>query len=120
MGGQYEHIGMAEIEEDPMIGEVFGAGREAVMLIASRLSAYEAFIGFQTRGIPVGAINAPEDVISDPHFIARGFAIEVEHEDLGRSFTYPGVPIKMNGSPSSISRRAPHVGEHTDEIMGDS
>ena len=120
MGGQYEHIGMAEIEEDPMIGEVFGAGREAVMLIASRLSAYEAFIGFQTRGIPVGAINAPEDVISDPHFIARGFAIEVEHEDLGRSFTYPGVPIKMNGSPSSISRRAPHVGEHTGEIMGDS
>jgi crotonobetainyl-CoA:carnitine CoA-transferase CaiB-like acyl-CoA transferase len=103
-----------------MIGEVFGAGREAVMLIASRLSAYEAFIGFQTRGIPVGAINAPEDVISDPHFIARGFAIEIEHEDLGRSFTYPGVPIKMNGSPSSISRRAPHVGEHTGEIMGDS
>ncbi|MFT4988565.1 MAG: crotonobetainyl-CoA:carnitine CoA-transferase CaiB-like acyl-CoA transferase [Acidimicrobiales bacterium] len=117
MGGQYSHIGMVEIEEDPMIGEVFGAGREAVMLIASRLSAYEAFIGFQQRGIPVGAVFAPEDVINDPHFIARGFAIEVEHEDLGRTFTYPGVPVKMNGSPASISGRAPHIGEHTDQVL---
>lgn len=117
MGGNYEHIGMVEIEEDPMIGEVFGAGRQAVMLIASRLSAYDAFIGFQQRGIPVGVINAPEDVIRDPHFVARGFAVDIEHEDLGQSFTYPGVPIKMNGSPSSLSRRAPHVGEHTDEVL---
>nr|XP_061811375.1 succinyl-CoA:(R)-benzylsuccinate CoA-transferase subunit BbsE-like [Nerophis lumbriciformis] len=117
MATKYEHIGMAEIEEDPMIGEVFGAGREAVMLIASRLSAYDAFIGFQQRGIPVGAIYAPEDVIRDPHFVARGFAVEVEHEDLGRTFTYPGVPIKMTRSPASLSRRAPHVGEHSDEIL---
>ena len=100
-----------------MIGEVFGAGREAVKLIASRLSAYDAFIGFQQRGIPVGVVNAPEDVIRDPHFIARGFVVDVEHEDLGQTFVYPGVPIKMQGSPSAVARRAPHVGEHTDEVL---
>lgn len=117
MGSTYENIGMVEIEENPMIGEVFGAGREAVMLIASRLPAYEAFVGFQQRGIPVGVVNAPEDIMSDPHFIDRGFVVDVEHEELGQTIAYPGVPIKMNGSPAAISRRAPHIGEHTDEIL---
>ncbi|MDG2111063.1 MAG: CoA transferase, partial [Actinomycetota bacterium] len=117
MGGGYEHIGMTEIEEEPLIGEVFGAGRDAVALIASRIGAREAFLGFQQRGLPVGAIYAPEDVMTDPHFIARGFVVDVEHDDLGQSFSYAGAPVLMNGSPNSITRRAPHIGEHTDEIL---
>ena len=100
-----------------MIGEVFGAGREAVALIASRLSARDAFIGFQQRGIPVGAVFAPEDIMADPHFQARGFPVEVDHEDLGRRFVYPGAPVLMNGSPWAISRRAPHIGEHQNEVL---
>ena len=117
MGGEYEHIGMAEIEEDPMIGEVFGAGRDAVALIASRLPAYDAFMGFQRRGIPVGIVYAPEDIMADPHFVARGFRVEVEHEDLGRSFTYPGAAVLLNGSPMTIRGRSPHIGEHNDEVL---
>jgi crotonobetainyl-CoA:carnitine CoA-transferase CaiB-like acyl-CoA transferase len=114
IGGQYEHIGMAEIEEDPMIGEVFGAGRDAVALIAGRLPARDAFVGFQERGIPVGAVLAPEDVMTDAHFLARGFPVEIEHEDLGRTVTYPVAAVLLNGSPMRISRRAPHIGEHDD------
>jgi crotonobetainyl-CoA:carnitine CoA-transferase CaiB-like acyl-CoA transferase len=117
MGGEYEHIGVAEIEENPMIGEVFGAGRDAVALIASTLPATEAFVGFQSRGIAVGAVLTPEDVMGDPHFRARGFPVQVTHEDLGRTFTYPGAAVRLNGSPMSIRGRAPHVGEHTDEVL---
>jgi hypothetical protein len=29
-------------------------------------------------------LNAPEDVMEDPHFIARGFPTRVHHDDLGR------------------------------------
>ena len=118
LGGTYENIGMVEIEEDPMIAEVFGAGRDAIGLIASRLSANDAFIGFQSRGIPVGPVNAPEDVMTDPHFIARGFVVDVDHDDVGRSFQYPGAPISMTGSPFAAPTRAPLVGEHTEEVLG--
>jgi crotonobetainyl-CoA:carnitine CoA-transferase CaiB-like acyl-CoA transferase len=118
LGGTYENIGMAEIEEDPMIAEVFGAGRDAIGLIAGRLSANDAFIGFQSRGIPVGPVNAPEDVMNDPHFIARGFVVDVDHDDVGRSFQYPGAPISMTGSPFAAPTRAPLVGEHTEEVLG--
>jgi len=118
MGGTYEHIGIAEIEEDPMIGEVFGAGRDAVALIAGRLPAQEAFVGFQRRGLPVGAVLAPEDIVTDPHFVARGFPMPVHHDDLDRTFTYPGASVKLNGSPAGVAVRAPHVGEHDAEVLG--
>lgn len=118
VGGTYGHIGVAEIEEDPMIAEVFGAGRDAMSLIAGRLSAHDAFMGFQSRGIPVGVVNAPEDVMNDPHFIARGFVVDVEHDDVGRTFRYPGASITMTGSPFAAPTRAPHVGEHTEEVLG--
>ena len=63
-------------------------------------------------GLPAGIVYSPEEVLADPHFVARGFPVEVEHEDLGRTVTYAGAPIRFTGSPSAVRRRAPHVGEH--------
>ncbi|MFN0091037.1 MAG: CaiB/BaiF CoA transferase family protein [Acidimicrobiales bacterium] len=119
LSNEYDHFSQAMIAEDPLVGEIFGAGREAVKLIASKLTAQEYFIGSQERGMAAGAVIAPEDVFSDPHFVDRGFPVQVEHEDLGRTFTYPGAPIKFNGSPWQITRRAPHLGEHTSEVLAE-
>jgi len=41
----------------------------------------------------------------------------VEHPELGRSFVYPGEAAIYNGSPWHISRRAPLVGEHNQDIF---
>jgi hypothetical protein len=41
----------------------------------------------------------------------------VEHPELGRSFVYPGEAAIYNGSPWGISRRAPLIGEHNQEIF---
>jgi crotonobetainyl-CoA:carnitine CoA-transferase CaiB-like acyl-CoA transferase len=43
----------------------------------------------------------------------------VEHPELGRTFVYPGEPAIYNGSPWRISRRAPLIGEHNEEILCD-
>jgi crotonobetainyl-CoA:carnitine CoA-transferase CaiB-like acyl-CoA transferase len=97
---------------------IFSAGREALALIAESVSAYDYFIGFQRRGIAVGVIYSPEEAFEDPHFQARGFQTEVTHEDLGRSFRYPGAPYQLPASRWRISRRAPKLGEHDREILG--
>ena len=73
-----------------------------------------AFAGAPVNADAVGAILAPEEVMTNRHFVERGFPVEVEHEDLGRRFVYPGAPVRLNGSPAHISRRAPRLGEHTD------
>ena len=60
---------------------------------------------------------SPEEAFETEHFKARGFQVEVEHEELGRTVRYPGAPFLMPASPWRISRRAPLVGEHTDQIL---
>jgi len=64
-------------------------------------------------------IYAPEEVLDDPHFRARGFAVEVDHPELGRAVTYPGAPYRFLHTPWRISRRAPRLGEHNGEIYAE-
>ena len=68
-------------------------------------------------GSACGVVASPEEAFESEHFVARGFPVEVEHEDLGRSYRYPGAPFLMPASPWRITRRAPHVGEHDAEIL---
>jgi crotonobetainyl-CoA:carnitine CoA-transferase CaiB-like acyl-CoA transferase len=119
MGAALEgQLNMSLIGADEEITAIFDAGRQALVLIAENVSAYEFFIGCQSRGLAVGVIYSPEEAFEDPHFKARGFQVEVAHEDLGKTFRYPGAPYKLPASPWAISRRAPKLGEHDAEILG--
>ncbi len=119
MGAERADISQAELREDPLAGEIFHAGRQAVTFLSERMSAYEVFVGLQQRGIPVGVIYSPEEVMTDPHFIDRGFPTPLYHEELGREITYPGAPYRFNRSPWELRRRAPRRGEHNEEIFGE-
>ncbi len=112
-------ITMAEITSDEVVSEIFGAGREALCFIAERISANDFFVGGQTRGLACGVVASPEEAFESEHFAARGFPVEVEHDDLGRVYRYPGAPFLMPASPWQISSRAPHVGEHTGDVFGE-
>ncbi len=119
LSDRYEFLSLHLIQEDPLAGELFGAAREALELIASRLSAHEAFLGFQDRGIAVGVIWSPDELMSDPHFVARGFPTEVEHEQIDRSVLYAGAPIRFTESPMGIRSRAPMLDEHSEQIRAE-
>ena len=118
-GAERESVNLSQIGQDEEVTVIFGAGREALNFIASRVSAYDFFVGAQRRGISVGVIYSPEEALEDEHFRARGFPVEVPHPELGRSFTYPGAPYRFEKSPWRISRRAPLLGEHEDEVLGE-
>ncbi len=117
MGQERERIELSKIREDEELQAIFGAGREGQNFVASKVSAYDFFVGSQERGLPVGVIYSPEEVMEDRHFKARGFPVEVEHDNLGRSFTYPGAPYVFHGSPWRIQRRAPLLGEHNEQVF---
>lgn len=108
---------LSSIGQDDTLTAIFMSGRQALMLVASRLSAYDFFCGAQKAGLSVGVINSPEEAFEDPHFVERGFQVEVEHEELGRSIRYPGAPYRFEKSQWDISRRAPTLGEHNEEVF---
>jgi crotonobetainyl-CoA:carnitine CoA-transferase CaiB-like acyl-CoA transferase len=118
MGMQRERLDLSGLTDDDEVQAIYGAGREAMNLIASRLSAYEFFLGAHRRGMPVGVINSPDELFEDPHFIARGVPTRVEHEDLAKSFVYPGGPYRFSRTPWRIQGRPPHLGEHNAIVLG--
>jgi crotonobetainyl-CoA:carnitine CoA-transferase CaiB-like acyl-CoA transferase len=73
---------------------------------------------FDAHEIPCGPINDYAQVFADPQVAARGMAVDVEHPSLG-TIKALGSPIKMSATPPDVRRRAPRLGEHTDEVLGE-
>jgi crotonobetainyl-CoA:carnitine CoA-transferase CaiB-like acyl-CoA transferase len=117
-GSKRASIDLSRIGQDEELTAIFGAGREAMNFIASRVSAYDFFLGAQRAGLAAGAIFSPEEAYEDPHFKARGFQVEVHHPELDRTVRYPGAPYRLTKGAWRISRRAPRLGEHTEEVLG--
>jgi crotonobetainyl-CoA:carnitine CoA-transferase CaiB-like acyl-CoA transferase len=117
MGAERDRIDLSRIGIDDEVTAIFGAGREALAFIASRVTAYEFFLGGQRAGVPVGVIYSPEEAFEDPHFIARGMQAEVEQPQLGQTLRYPGPPYAFEKTRWAISRPAPALGEHTTEVL---
>lgn len=71
---------------------------------------------FEARGLPCGPINNYAQVFADPQIRARGLVVDTEHPRLGHMRTL-GAPVKMSLTPPMAGRRAPLLGEHTDEVL---
>lgn len=111
LGESYEQIDILHLDADPLGAEVFGAGRDTVNFLAERLGAHELFVGLQTIGLACGIVYSPEEMLTDEHFTARGFPVEIDHD--GTAVTYPGAPFKFSATPWRATR-APRLGEHQD------
>lgn len=118
MGAERDVLDFSQIGHDEVVAAIFEAGRSAVVAAAEALPAYEFFQQGQQRGFQVGIIYSPDEFFEDPHAVARGFQVEVDHPEIGRTVKYPGAPYQMRGSPWTISRRAPLAGEDNERVYG--
>jgi crotonobetainyl-CoA:carnitine CoA-transferase CaiB-like acyl-CoA transferase len=70
------------------------------------------------RGMVLGPVNTVRDIVESPQLASREYFVEVQHPELGDRIVYPGAPTKLSEVPWRISRRAPLIGEHNEEIYG--
>jgi crotonobetainyl-CoA:carnitine CoA-transferase CaiB-like acyl-CoA transferase len=71
---------------------------------------------FEEAGVPCGPILNYAEALVTPQAVAREMTLEVDHPTLGRLRTL-GTPLKMSAMPLDPTRRAPMLGEHTDEVL---
>ena len=71
---------------------------------------------FEQAGVPCGPILDYEHALTTPQAIAREMTVDVDHPTLGALRTL-GTPLKMSLTPLNPKRRAPLLGEHTDEVL---
>jgi crotonobetainyl-CoA:carnitine CoA-transferase CaiB-like acyl-CoA transferase len=69
--------------------------------------------------VPVAPVNSVEDLFDDPHPRAREMLVEIDHPGTNERMTIAGAPIKLTSTPSGVRRRAPLLGEHTDEVLAE-
>ena len=71
----------------------------------------------QRRGLLCMPVQTVDELLADKQLQARGYFVNVEHPELGKTFVYPGAPYKLSETPFRIKRRAPLIGEDTDDVL---
>jgi formyl-CoA transferase len=67
-------------------------------------------------GVPCGPILNYAEVFATPQAQAREMSVEIDHPILGPTRAI-GTPLKLSATPLNARRRAPMMGEHTDEVL---
>ncbi len=91
---------------------------DAVTAFFMTKTKLELFELAREQGLLLGPCSTIEDVVHSPQWRDRGYWVEVEHPELGRSFLYPGPFVKLSATPIQYRRRAPLLGEHNAEVLG--
>lgn len=90
---------------------------EEIAMWTRQHEKHEAMRVLATAGVPCSAILDTCDLYHDPHLQERGFIEKVEHRDRGE-VSLLGFPTRMSESTVAFER-APYLGEHTDQILGE-
>lgn len=92
---------------------------ELHFLVAPKLAEWhnlELMSATMERGLVIGLVLSPEQVVNSPHLEARQFFVEIDHPNSG-ILKYPGPGFLVDGSnPMKGSRAAPELGQHNSEV----
>ena len=72
----------------------------------------------QQRRVLIGMVSTPEDIAASLQLAARDWWMDIEDAARGRTLRYPGTPWQFHGTPATIRRPAPLLGEHNAEVLG--
>lgn len=116
-------IGRDDVANDPAFAHNDGRSAEADY-IDSIISQWtiqhsldDVLEALHENRVPAGRVYDVEDIYNDPHYKAREMLIQGELED-GTEVTLPGILPKLRKTPGSVERRAPTLGQDTEEVLG--
>jgi crotonobetainyl-CoA:carnitine CoA-transferase CaiB-like acyl-CoA transferase len=66
--------------------------------------------------IPAGRVATVDQVVSNPHTLAREMVVEMQTQD-GKVLRLLGNPLKMSATPVRFDRAPPHLNQDRDDIL---
>jgi len=115
-------IGRPELTDDPRYrtNADRDRNRESLITILQETFLTKTYEDWEAlllaHGIPVGAINTIDQVVTHPQVQAREMIVETEHPVTGR-VKMVGVPVRFSQTPGAVRSPAPRLGEHTDQVL---
>jgi crotonobetainyl-CoA:carnitine CoA-transferase CaiB-like acyl-CoA transferase len=79
-------------------------------------SSDEAIKAFEGARVPAGPVYTMREALDDPHIKASDILTTTDYPGIGKA-PIAATPVKLHGTPGEVRRRAPTLGEHSDEIL---
>jgi CoA:oxalate CoA-transferase len=113
-----------DLENDPKFNTIKARGENAEELVAildkkfAERTREEWMQILGGQGCIYTPVQTPTEVTADPQALANNYFIYFDHPDWGK-IKMTGFPWDFSETPATCRRRAPKLGEHTDEILSE-
>src|SRR5437868_5685365 len=119
----FRAIGHPDMLKDPRFRTNSDRGKNApeaeapiVEFIAAR-TLEENMAAFAAAEVTAAPVYDIDQFLADPHVRAREIVVDVPDEQVGRLTMHNVIP-RLSDTPGRLRSPAPHLGEHTAEILG--
>ena len=115
-------FGKPELASDPRFATPTERGRNiqaayAIVTEGMKQKTNADWLGLlREADLPHGPANSLEDLTRDAYLKEVDFFRQVDHPTEGPMTTL-GIPVSYDGTPASIHRLPPRLGEHTAEVL---
>ncbi len=79
----------------------------------------EALAELEAAKIPSAPLYSPQQALDDAHIRTAGLLRDTEYPGVARGVPLAPTPVDLSETPGRFQRRAPTLGEHTDEILSE-
>ena len=115
--GREELINDPRCKDDITRGDNASLINEAMRDWCAARTRDEAIDALERARIPCGPVYDLDEVLADAQVNARGLLNELDYD--GSAVPVAAPPVRLGETPGSVYGRAPRLGEHTDEVLGE-
>ena len=118
-------INREDLIDDPRCKDDISRGNNAAVINeamsrwCSERSREQAIAELERARIPCGACYDLDEVLADAQVNSRGLLEELEYPGGTQRVPIASPPVRSSETPASSCRRAPTLGEHTVEVLGE-
>lgn len=117
-----EAIGLPQMASDPRFDSMSKRAENGweLLPILNKTFSTKTFCEwneiFRRADLIFGQVNTLSDLLRDPQIEANQYIYDYDHPVLGR-IKWLGFPFEMLGTPLVMTKDAPELGQHTEEIL---
>ena len=118
-------VGRGELIDDPRLaddlsrGDNFSVINEAMSAWCAELTRDQAIAELEAARVPCGPCYNLDEVLADPQVNSRGLLEELEYPGGTKPVPIASPPVRLSETHAGPIRRAPTLGEHTSEVLGE-
>jgi crotonobetainyl-CoA:carnitine CoA-transferase CaiB-like acyl-CoA transferase len=118
-------VGRADLLADPCLADDLSRANhretitEAMNVWLATRTTVQAVADLEAARIPAGPVLSAGQVLEDPQVKARELLKYVDYPGAPKPVPLANTAVRLSATPGGIRHRAPALGEHTDQVLGE-